>query len=617
MSSRNIDIVVRAKDEASRILQGLSVGQLAALAAAGYAVAKAFRAVSDAMAAAVKQAAEQETADARLALALRNVGDSSSATLTSLRSYAGGIQQTTTYTDDAVQESLTLLTTLGRLRDEGLKSAERAALDLATGLGVDLRTATLLVAKAATGHTEALGRYGLAVDETLGPQERFNALLGAISERFGGAAQAELDTYAGKVKNLGNKWGEVWEQLGFLVTKDEQVNATLGTWGTLADRLAKALELASEGGLTLTNIMAGHLLGQMSLGPDEFTGSRGPAPSTPDQDEVDRIIAAITKREEAQREKDLKAQQDYNDAVTKATADRINDRVEREERASAQVEALMMQESATAQEAALRTQEIHDAAAERAYNLALTKREIEDEFYSDALYAELGITTNLEEQSEIRKAIIDEEYRSRMALARSVGADTTNLEKRYGVAIKTVDNSIRDQKLQNASMILAASSNAIGQLFGKSKAAAIAQAVIQTALAVMQALSSAPPPVSYVLAAIATAMGVVQVHKIRTADYALGGFVTGGVPGRDSVPAMLQPGEYVVPKHIMDSLGGGSGAQVAINLNFDGAGTATGGIPAGAMKIAALIKDAVERSGLALTATHIMRDGIPVPASRL
>ena len=51
-----------------------------------------------------------------------------------------------------------------------------------------------------------------------------------------------------------------------------------------------------------------------------------------------------------------------------------------------------------------------------------------------------------------------------------------------------------------------------------------------------------------------------------------GGLVTGGVQGRDSVPAMLQPGEFVLTKEQTDSLrrggGGGIGSQVVnIELN--------------------------------------------------
>jgi hypothetical protein len=53
-----------------------------------------------------------------------------------------------------------------------------------------------------------------------------------------------------------------------------------------------------------------------------------------------------------------------------------------------------------------------------------------------------------------------------------------------------------------------------------------------------------------------------QVKKM-----ARGGLVTGGVAGRDSVPALLQPGEFVVPKKDVDAAkrGGGGGVNVQIS----------------------------------------------------
>jgi len=77
-----------------------------------------------------------------------------------------------------------------------------------------------------------------------------------------------------------------------------------------------------------------------------------------------------------------------------------------------------------------------------------------------------------------------------------------------------------------------------------------------------------------VASAMAAAMfglirGFVQMGMTGMAE---GGLVTGGVSGRDSVPTMLQPGEFVLTKEQTDSLrrggGGGLGSQVVnIELN--------------------------------------------------
>lgn len=90
------------------------------------------------------------------------------------------------------------------------------------------------------------------------------------------------------------------------------------------------------------------------------------------------------------------------------------------------------------------------------------------------------------------------------------------------------------------------------QMFQIGQAFAIAQALINTYLAVTKALSAYPPPFSYVAAAGALAAGLAQVVNIKAQKFtaaALGGSfkVPGGVSGFDSrlVPMMLSPGERV------------------------------------------------------------------------
>lgn len=63
----------------------------------------------------------------------------------------------------------------------------------------------------------------------------------------------------------------------------------------------------------------------------------------------------------------------------------------------------------------------------------------------------------------------------------------------------------------------------------KQKALAITQAVIQTSLSVMQALSSTAPPYSYILAAISAAAGAVQIGLIASQTFAKGGYTGDGI----------------------------------------------------------------------------------------
>jgi len=87
--------------------------------------------------------------------------------------------------------------------------------------------------------------------------------------------------------------------------------------------------------------------------------------------------------------------------------------------------------------------------------------------------------------------------------------------------------------------------------FVAKKATGIINATIQTALAVMQALSSTPPPASYAMAAIAGVLGAVQIAEIAAqkepASYATGGLIEGAGTGTsDSILAKVSNGESVV-----------------------------------------------------------------------
>lgn len=109
-----------------------------------------------------------------------------------------------------------------------------------------------------------------------------------------------------------------------------------------------------------------------------------------------------------------------------------------------------------------------------------------------------------------------------------------------------LENELKEQlKIKNKAL---AEDKKIKQ---KQKALAITTAVINTAGGVLQALGAYPPPYNFVLAAITAALGAVQIAQISSAKYAEGtNYVSldGNKPGRDTVPAMLDAGERVVPK---------------------------------------------------------------------
>ena len=162
----------------------------------------------------VNLAGEQERVEKRLSFAVKSAGLEVKSTTGHLTAYASQLQRTTGIGDEAIIPIQTMLIQLGKLSGEGLDRATALTLDFATALGVDFKAAGILMAKAAAGSTEALSRYGIVLDEGIPKSEKFAVLLDIMQQKFGGTAQADLDTYAGSMRAFQSALGDFGEVLG-------------------------------------------------------------------------------------------------------------------------------------------------------------------------------------------------------------------------------------------------------------------------------------------------------------------------------------------------------------------------------------------------------------------
>jgi hypothetical protein len=109
------------------------------------------------------------------------------------------------------------------------------------------------------------------------------------------------------------------------------------------------------------------------------------------------------------------------------------------------------------------------------------------------------------------------------------------------------------------------------------KAAAIGVATIDGILAVQKALASAPPPYNFILAGLVGTVATANVARIAGVELATGIDEVPGLGTRDSFPALLQPGERVVPTQTNEDLkaflalvkqGGFQGGSVKVELSL-------------------------------------------------
>lgn len=197
--------------------------------------------------------------------------------------------------------------------------------------------------------------------------------------------------------------------------------------------------------------------------------------------------------------------------------------------------------------------------------------------YADETVARQEFTQR--ERQEIESQILTDQEAEKKVLAdqtkRRIESRNQELieRKKYGAAIATIDAALHSQQIEAAKSVsgelvgLANSKNSTLKAIGKT--AAIAQITIATAesaVNIAKAVFEVIPfpfsiPIAAALSAARIAYGAEQIANVNAA--AEGGLVEGGIPGRDSVPFLLEPGELVVPRrNFNDVVGAVQGGTV-------------------------------------------------------
>jgi hypothetical protein len=123
--------------------------------------------------------------------------------------------------------------------------------------------------------------------------------------------------------------------------------------------------------------------------------------------------------------------------------------------------------------------------------------------------------------------------------------------KAYTEAEKALDEAGAENKMELMQTVAQSASTILRSIFGRSKAAAIAAAIIDTLAAIAKALSAYPFPWNLAPAAAAAAVGYANVAKIRSQNAE--GFAS-GTPGLDfagfgrETMAALHNQEAVIPR---------------------------------------------------------------------
>ncbi len=229
-------------DSISKNFKSLTAAGLIAAAAI-----ETFQSVSRFIKSATDAASEQEDAINRLNVALKINGNFTEDTSKNLQGFAETLQRSSKFADDVILNNIALLQSLAPLSEKGLNVASQAAIDLASALRIDLETAFELVAKAANGNIGAFSRYGIEIKKGQTDAETFANTLDVLNSKFGGSAQSELNTFSGGLAKLKNTFGDLLEEVGNVVIKNQAVIASFGLVVSAVESITSGLKQVNEG----------------------------------------------------------------------------------------------------------------------------------------------------------------------------------------------------------------------------------------------------------------------------------------------------------------------------------------------------------------------------------
>jgi lambda family phage tail tape measure protein len=184
------------------------------------AIGNAFRKVISLTNEAMQAAQEQEVAERTLATALGYTSDA-------LLEQASSLQKVTAFGDETIIRAQALLAMF--VKDEKqIKAATKATLDLAAAKGMKLKDSADLVSKTLGSTTNALSRYGIQVTGAVGSTERLESLVTNLNYAFGGQAEALAGTFRGRLKQVKDLYGDLHEELGYVITRNRVFVESLG-----------------------------------------------------------------------------------------------------------------------------------------------------------------------------------------------------------------------------------------------------------------------------------------------------------------------------------------------------------------------------------------------------
>lgn len=555
-----------------------------------------------------RAAIAEEQANVRLANSLALSGKYSKDAMLGLQQFSSAMETATGVADDVVSSNLAMLSSLTRLDAEGLKVAQKAALDFSAATGKDLETSTQMIAKAINGSTDSFKKMGITIQESNDKTTNFNNTMRALNG-FAGSAEGAAKTFGGAVLGLSNAWGNLTESLATAITKNPVVIAMMQELTKIISSLTGESENASvalQQGVGKALIEVAGVIAQVVAQVDAFVRifQAGLQTMILPLNAISGAIAYIGDALGIVKDADPFSR-------LKETASALNQTIMGESALGTLANTMLDIKDAgvmaftdikSASEAVTPTVKTQKGAVQEldatykelltsfATGLAQQGQALDNHFQYENELRQLNLENSLAlEQSFIdqKTALLEEDFAARqenlaaqqeaewaqlelanqnklMSHAQYEAAKTALSQKQFldtkKLEVEKTKFESDNQKTREAN--LASSLNTIATLQSSSskelmaigKAAAIAQATIDGIAAVQKALSAAPPPFNFALAALVGVAAAANVAKIAGVGLNEGGTIAGGGANVDTVAANLTKGETVVSRELTDKL---------------------------------------------------------------
>lgn len=575
MAKKEVTIVLKAIDEASKVLEHAAKNTLPAFAKSLAQVAAGFvsvGAVEELLRGSINAYIESEKVATRLAGALRAQGLATGELVPKLLEQARALSLVSMASDEAITSAQQVLISVGGLLGPKLTEATKAALDLSAGLGIDLSEAAMRIAKAAEGSVREFTRLGVTFKADASDAEKLDTVLAFVQKRFGGMAANELTTVAGATTQATKAFHELEETLGkVLLTAAGGASGIRGVTSALEAMNVQANNPKAQGFWTSLAIA---FAGAAATGASQAAGPWALAIKQI-TDNADAATASVGKLDDALSPADaaqhawLKMDADWAAAIAKNAED-ATAQAKKLQAILDDIDTKTIAPQVAGPKASV-TGASSDDVLQRMVEAAEAQLRMNDATQAqlDALNALSDPVHNIAEAWEriasVQQAISDatpEQQKSLMAMAEALLANAAAAEKMTANMQLGMDIAKQAATQLGAVMVRAAfdSKTNWGQAL-KQIAEGIAQAIVQALI--LKALQSAfgfgfsaggvvgsgaPSPISWYASG-----GLVP-------SYASGGMFA--ARGTDTVPAMLTPGETVLPRGVTQSILGGRMAVV-------------------------------------------------------